>query len=463
MSGAHISVIGVQRLIVAADAARYYRSISRVMTNANMNYSNILMNFKVEWEAYKDLKELDEPKVPKVNDRDGDRKIIRWAPIFKDALSRTYGSKEPLSYILREESTVPDENEDPLLTNDVGNVIACFGESGSILDELIKRLPHTGPIFKNDNSTVYGKIEEAVRGTSCESTIRSFSRKKDGRASFQAILVNYAGVEKYRAIMKRRMALLQNIKWNGKGYALELHVSNHRQAHDDLVECSKHIVVVVPSEPQRVEYLLDSIACSDNTLQAQIGLIRASTKQMREHFERAASALIEVDPYRKSQRITPPINKAARVSAIDFSAGRGSTGVDLRWYPRKDFLKLPTNQKDELMEWIKTESGRELISKFKQERDRSNPSQTHNRSNGKRKLSHNGNNNWKRKFKKAIKTDNGLKTVMSALAEEQANKAPLVAALKSQIDNLSIRENQPQVGAVTSIPATSVHQHKFPA
>ena len=45
---------------------------------------------------------------------------------------------------------------------------------------------------------------------------------------------------------------------------------------------------------------------------------------------------------------------------------------------------------------------------------------------------------------------------MFALAEEQANKAPLVATLKSQIDNLSIRENQPQVGAVTSIPATSV-------
>ena len=461
VSGANISSISIQRLIVASYAASYYHSISRVMTTANMHYTNVLMQFKLEWEAYQDLKDKDDPKIPKVNDRDGDRKIIRWAPIFLDTLSRTYGSKGPLSYVLRDEPTVPDELNDPLETNQNGTIISYYGDSGSLLAELTKRLPHIGPIFQNDNSTVFGKIEEAARGTSVESTIKSFSRKKDGRGAFEALIANHAGEAKYRSIMKRRMNLLQNIKWNGRSYALESHVSNHRQAFDDLRDCSQNITVPVPSEPQRVEYLIDSIVCSDSTLQAAIGLVRANTNKMRENFERAASSLIEVDPYKRSHRVSPSNNRVANVSAIDFSAGRGSTGVDLRWYPRREFLKLPSNQKTELMEWMKTDSGRELVAKYRSERDRVSNNQ--NPSSRSKRKGDNNSNNWKKKFKRAIKTENGMKTVMSVLAHEEANHAPLVAALKSQINQLTLNSDsiknkklETDVGALSSTPSTSV-------
>ena len=467
VSGANISTISIQRLIVASHAASYYHSISRAMTTANMHYSNVLMNFKVEWEAYQNLKEQDDPKVPKINDRDGDRKIIRWVPIFKDAMSRTYGSKGPLSYVMRDEPNVSDEANDPLETNANGTIISYFGQSGSLLEELINRLPHNGPIFHNDNSSVFGKIEEAARGTSVESTIKSFARRKDGRGAFEALIANHAGDAKYRSIMKRRMNLLQNIKWNGKSYALESHVSNHRQAFDDLRDCSQHITVQVPTEPQRVEYLIDSIACSDSTLQAAIGLVRANTNDMRENFERAAGALIEVDPYKRSYRTASSNSKTAHVSAIDFSAGRGSTGVDLRWYPRKEFLKLPASQKTELMDWMKTDSGRELVAKYRSERDKLNSNNNFGSSRQKRKIGNDSSNsnNWKKKFKKAIKTENGLKTVMSVLAQNENNHAPLVAALKSKINELTINSNETHttssesnIGALSSsvVPATSV-------
>ena len=93
--------------------------------------------------------------------------------------------------------------------------------------------------------------------------------------------------------------MLQNIKWTGNSYPLESHISNHRQAFDDIRECALHITTNVPSEPQRVEYLIDSITSKDNTLQAAIGLIRANTNNMRNEFEPTASSLIEVDPYQK--------------------------------------------------------------------------------------------------------------------------------------------------------------------
>ena len=414
VTGANIPSISVRRLITAMHAAKYYRSIDRDMNTTNMHYTNVLSKFMIEYESYLELKKGDDPKVPRINDKDTDRHIIRWAPIFKDTMCNTYGSRGPLGYVLRDDVAVPAEADDPLDVN------SYHGASGSLLEELIARLPHYGPIYKNDNSTVFSKIEEAVRGTSVESTIKSFARSKDGRGAYLALIANHAGETKYRAIMKKRMNILQNIKWNGRSYPLESHVSNHRQAVDDLKECSRHITVSVPDPSQRVEYLIDSISCSDNTLQAAIGLVRANTNNMRSDFELAASALIEVDPYRKSLRNAAGRN--ANISAIDFSAGRGSTGVDLRWHPKSEFMKLNKDQRDELSKWLKTDDGQKHK---KGSLAKSNDS-------WKRKQEGDATGgNWKKKFKKALKSDKGLKTIMSMMAKEEQSNQSLVSALSS--------------------------------
>ena len=422
--GANVSSISIRRLITSMHAAKYYTSINRTMTTQDMHYANVLSNFKIEWESYEELSKQDEPEVPSIVDKDSDRKIIKWVPIFKDCLSRTYGSKGPLSYILRDDPVVPDETDDPLGIN------AYYGKSGSLQAELEARLPHSGPIFNHDNATVYLKIEKAARGTSVESTIKTFARTKDGRGAFLALIANHAGDTKYRAIMKKKMNVLQNVRWNGRAYPLESLVSNHRQAVDDLRECSAHITVPVPDESQRVEYLIDSIICTDSTLQAAIGLIRANTNDMRTNFEAAASSLIEVDPYRRSQK-TPTTPRQANISAIDFSAGRGASGVDLRWHHPKEFKKLEADQKEELTTWMKTQEGKKLMRKSRKEataKKRKNPDYNGD-GDGKNSKKNNAGGNWKKKFKKALKTNDGLKTVMSVLAEEEQNNSALIAAL----------------------------------
>ena len=105
--GANINSISVRRLIVASNAVRYYTSIDRNITPASMHYTNVLADFKVEWEDYEKLQDADEPTIPKVNDRDSERKVIKWVPVFMDVMSRTFGPKGPLSYVLRESSDVP--------------------------------------------------------------------------------------------------------------------------------------------------------------------------------------------------------------------------------------------------------------------------------------------------------------------------------------------------------------------
>ena len=128
-----------------------------------------------------------------------------------------------MRYVLRDSTEAPGEEEDLFLLN------TYYGQSGNILKELIERLPHEGQIFKNDNATVYMMIKKAVRVSSVECTIKYYSRKKDGRSAFKALISNHAGETKYHGIMKKRMNLLQNIKWNGRTYTLETHITNHRQ------------------------------------------------------------------------------------------------------------------------------------------------------------------------------------------------------------------------------------------
>ena len=439
----NLSTASVHRLIVAANAARYYRDIGRTRTVAIMHYNNILAGFKLDFDAYCTLKKQDAPDVPLVYDKDKDKKVIKWAPLFLDAMSRTFGAKGPLRYVLRENAAVPAEAEDPLSEN-------CHysATAGSMLEELIRRLPHSGPTFRDDNKTVFMAISTAVAGTSVETTIKSYSRQKDGRGAYFALITNHAGDVKYRSIYKLRMNLLTNVKWNGRSYALETLVSNHRQAVDDLIECQTKIHTQVPDEPQRVEYLLDAITCQDSALQAAIGNIRANTNDMRSQFEVAASHLIEVDPYKRVARGNQG-GGGAKVSDARFSAGRGKTGVDLRWHPLKEFMKLSNEQRDELVTWQKSAEGKKTMAGDKKKRGAQDNKSSSN------------NDNWKKKFKKSLKTPEGLAHVMSVMREEESANAALTATMAPVLSQspAAAQQSTATQPAATAGVAASVDAH----
>ena len=144
-------------------------------------------------------------------------------------------------HVLHDSANVSTEQDNPLENQ------AYNRASRSLLEELTARLPYTGAIFRNDNATVYIMIEKLAHGTSVVSMIKSFVCCKDGRSVFQALIANYASDAKYRAIIKKKMNLLQNAKWNRHSYLLKSHISNHHTAVDVLNECSAHITVAVRS------------------------------------------------------------------------------------------------------------------------------------------------------------------------------------------------------------------------
>ena len=157
VTGARMSSILVSRLITVVNSAKHYSSIDRSASPHNMSYSSVSANFKIEHEDCFSTRDEVEPKAPKTNNRRNDWKIIRWAPMFKDYLVISHGSRRPLRYALREHTVTPDKNVNPLLTN-----YHC-GESGSLIYELESLLHYEGPICENDNASVHVKIEEAAR------------------------------------------------------------------------------------------------------------------------------------------------------------------------------------------------------------------------------------------------------------------------------------------------------------
>ena len=117
IQGANISTISIRRLIVAMQAVLFYKSIGREPTDASMHYTNVLSNFRDDYENFKQLKKQDKPETPVINDKDREEKVIKWSHLFEDALSRTFGARGPLIYVIRDCSDVPSEDDDPLEAN----------------------------------------------------------------------------------------------------------------------------------------------------------------------------------------------------------------------------------------------------------------------------------------------------------------------------------------------------------
>ena len=103
------------------------------------------------------------------------------------------------------------------------------------------------------------------------------------------------------------------------------------------------------------------------------------------------------------------------MSGVDFS-GKGSSGVDLRWYFPKEFKALSNEQSDEFTQWQSSLDGRKILDNSKKEA----AGKCRKRDEGKKRGSNKGKKVDGRKImKRAIKTPNGLRTVTALLGAEK--------------------------------------------
>ena len=160
-------------LTVACDLIRYYQTVGRDLTAANIQWNQVMSNFEIQWKALKERKDEDDPDVPKITKA---LPIIKWTEAFQDFLNRVIGARMiPLAYVIQIDPQVPG-NDLTLAANQPHST-----EHGSVEGELVARAAHIHALFRDDNSVVYYHLEEATRGISYAKSIKPFQRGKDVR------------------------------------------------------------------------------------------------------------------------------------------------------------------------------------------------------------------------------------------------------------------------------------------
>ena len=347
-----------RRIAVAYDLVKYYRTVGRDLTSANLQWNTVMKNFDVQWTALKEKKGEDPPETPKISKA---LPVIKWTEAFQDFLNRKIGNHNiPLAYIIRDEPN-PPAMALPLAPGQPHSV-----EHGSVEAELIAQASHTHALFWNDNSDLYFLLEEATQGTSYAASIRPFQRNRDGEAAWKALTSQYAGKDKWEAEIKKQEQLLHTCIWKGQSnFSLEHFISQHRNAFVSMSACAEHIQYQLPNEHSRVGFLINAIQCADAGLQAAMASAKTdnSPNGLRNNFERAVSHLLPYDPVAK-KRATGIKRGSALISlteahegpnitiaANDSKPSIGKTGVHLHYHKHHEYMKLTHDQRRELSEW----------------------------------------------------------------------------------------------------------------
>ena len=346
-----------KRLLAASNLVRFYDAIGRDPTAANMRWITTVRNFEEQWKALSAKKDEDDPDTPLISKA---LPIIKWCESFKDHLHRCVGVRHvPLAYVIRDNVTVPVVCP-ALLPGQPYSV-----EHGSIEMDLMERALHTHGLFREDNATVYFKIEEATRGTPFADSIKPFQQQKNGREAFMALSKQYAGPDKWESQLKKMTNLLHTRKWKGQGnYSLERFCQHHRNAFVSMQACAEHVEFQLPNEHSRVGYLLDAIECNDPPLQAAMANVEedvgdgtADNPGKRNDFELAVAYILPKDPVAKKRESTSKRGASeisdvnANISGFGDKAGIGKTGVHLRWHDDDEYAKLSKDQRSELNQW----------------------------------------------------------------------------------------------------------------
>ena len=254
--------------------------------------------------------------------------------------------KAPLSYVIQADVNVP------VVPPPVLHRRPHSDEHGSVEGELVARLDHTSPLYRDDNQQVYHHLEEATRSTIYSATLKPYQRRKDGRAAYLALISQHAGDDKWEKELKEQENLMKTRVWKGNSnFSLEQFIDQHRAAFISMQQCSEHVPFQLPDEHTRVCYLMDGIHCNDAEIQAALAAIRMDTvgpNAKRNHFENAATFLLPTCPVAKKRKSNNG-NRTASISGVKSDTGAkpsvGKTGVELRYFKKHEYCQLTDEQK----------------------------------------------------------------------------------------------------------------------
>ena len=197
-----------RRIAIACDLVKYYTTVGRDLTVANLQWNTVMKNFDIQWTVLKERKGDDSPETPKISKA---LPVIKWMEAFQDFLNRKIGNCNiPLAYIIHDEPNPPAAAL-PLAIGQPHSI-----EHGSDDAELIAQASHAHALFHDNNSDLYFLLEEATQGTQYAASIKPFQQTKDSNGAWRTLTSQYAGKDKWEAEIKKQEQLLHTRIWKGQ-------------------------------------------------------------------------------------------------------------------------------------------------------------------------------------------------------------------------------------------------------
>ena len=108
--------------------------------------------------------------------------------------------------------------------------------------------------YNENNSRVFAFLSEAFNEFIHSQTLRPFSRHRDGRLAFQALVKFKLVSSTWEEEIERVENMVIALQWNGRSAIIPLrkHITNHRIAQNMMERALYHVSYTSPDETTRV-------------------------------------------------------------------------------------------------------------------------------------------------------------------------------------------------------------------
>ena len=201
----------------------------------------------------------------------------------------------------------------------------------------------------------------------------------------------------------------------------------------NLTEAAHHVAYQLPNDRTRVTQFLDSMASQDPELLAAIAAVKQDDPGMRNSFEQTVTFISPSDPVARKKKSNKRPTADISATFVDGQLQQqGSTGVEFRWYNRKEFVALNESRKEELKGWAATQPDRRTVkqpSKSKKTPGALVPGY--------------------KKFNKAVKAQ--IEAIKAKKTSQQVNKEQTADALIAAIKALATSVVKAEVGSTKAV------------
>lgn len=365
------------RLKALIKVFEYHSLVQRNISMNEITWPHVLA-FMDEWKALEKLTKVDPPAVPKFNHQKG---MAKHMQSLLDFFRRVYGCQmTTLSYLICSDDIRDDSGPDDAEPFVPGR-FHCASHS-RIVDELHARVSRHTAAAGADNELLFKLIAESLAGTSAETALDEFLHTRDGVGLWHRLIDTQSTDVQNEAIAKGHLKYLQTSNWIGAGSGqLYAHVEKHRRNYEAYGKSAERARMQLYTDRTRVQWLLDSLAkCEDTNVKIRANFIRDNDDYL-DNFEKAAVYLAKSeykDKNKKRKNVSfrdddaevgaiqgggrngndkkqKGLGAKAYQSQLDFNGGRGKkTGVELRWYDKKEYRLLKKAERLELNKWRAT-------------------------------------------------------------------------------------------------------------